>query len=360
MSLKQVKLRRAEPEPEAGPTSGPGPRLRDARKARGIDHTQAADQLKLSSSVLETIERDDYSELPDSIYVRGYVTGYARMLGLPEDEILAEYRAFRGESTTPSLAAPNTIKQQARSSDAGVRWVSYGLVLMRIAVVGWWGYEQLRVEQDQPQASMAPATGSDALPMTGSDALKEPMERQLEQSRTVDMPAPDAPTSNAAAAPPTESSPPQASVDAEPPPVSDAVTVEGGELDAAPMVAEDELAIQPTLEASAVEPNPQSSAEAEGAVIDQAPQSPMIVGGARLEMLFERDCWIEVRDAQGTKLAFGLAKAGSFREVVGEPPFRVLLGDSGAVVLLLNGVTVAAADYGAADGRPARFTLGGS
>ncbi len=349
MSLKQVKLRRAEPEPEAGPSSGPGPRLRDARKARGIDHTQAADQLKLTPAVLETIERDDYSELPDSIYVRGYVTGYARMLGLPEDEILAEYRAFRGESTTPSLAAPNTIKQQARSSDAGVRWVSYGLVLMMIAVVGWWGYEQLRMEQEEAQISVA-----------ASDAVQEPTDLQPEQPRPMDTPVPDAPTSSVETATLTEVAPALVASEAEPSSGPDAVPADGGEMAPAPMSSGDELAAQQIP----MEPVPDSdtdpTAEAQGLIMDSAPPLPMLVGGARLEMLFERDCWIEIRDAQGTKLAFGLAKSGSFREVVGEPPFRVLLGDSGAVVMLLDGVTVAAADYGAADGRPARFTLGGS
>ncbi len=354
MSLKQVKLRRAEPEPEAGSSSGPGPgpRLRDARKARGIDHTQAADQLKLSPGVLETIERDDYSALPDSIYVRGYVTGYARMLGLPEDEILAQYRAFRGESTTPSLAAPNTIKQQARSSDAGVRWVSYGLVLMMIAVVGWWGYEQLRMEQDEAQTAMAPAAGS--------DVLEKPVDAPLERPGPTPNPAPAAPTSSAAAVQPTEAAPPQESVDVEWTPGSEAALVGGGATDATPMTSAEELAIQQMPAESAVQSGPDSTADAQGEGIDQAAPSPMVVGGARLEMLFERDCWIEIRDAQGTKLAFGLAKSGSFQEVVGELPFRILLGDSGAVVMLLNGVTVAASDYDAADGRPARFTLGGS
>jgi cytoskeleton protein RodZ len=94
---------------------------------------------------------------------------------------------------------------------------------------------------------------------------------------------------------------------------------------------------------------------ASGDVVGDTP-----VSGDRLELIFERDCWIEIRDSEGTKLAFGLAKSGSFQEVVGTSPFRILLGDSGAVTLVLNGIVVDPAEFGSADGRPARFSLGGS
>ena len=82
-------------------------------------------------------------------------------------------------------------------------------------------------------------------------------------------------------------------------------------------------------------------------------------GMGRLELSFQRDCWLEVRDVTGERLAYGLAKAGSGRSLQGRLPFQITLGDSGAVTLRLDGNTVAPARYDARDGQPSRFTLEG-
>ncbi len=63
----------------------PGLRLRRAREEAGFSIADVAAQLRLRSSVVEAIEREDFEALGAPVFARGYVDGYARLLGLPAD-----------------------------------------------------------------------------------------------------------------------------------------------------------------------------------------------------------------------------------------------------------------------------------
>jgi cytoskeleton protein RodZ len=56
-----------------------------------------------------------------------------------------------------------------------------------------------------------------------------------------------------------------------------------------------------------------------------------------LQLAFDGDCWIEVRDQEGRRLIYELARAGTVRNVEGVPPFLVVLGNARAVQLKYNG-----------------------
>ncbi|MFP3873874.1 MAG: helix-turn-helix domain-containing protein [Thiohalophilus sp.] len=79
-----------QPEmPPAEPRMWPGKRLREAREARNLSREQVAHQLHQELSTIEALEEDDYARLPGKTYVLGYLRSYARLLQLPENEIIA-------------------------------------------------------------------------------------------------------------------------------------------------------------------------------------------------------------------------------------------------------------------------------
>jgi cytoskeletal protein RodZ len=253
-----------------------------------------------------------------------------------------------------------------------VRWVSYGLILAIVAVVGWWGYEQLRLENGSGLAPVAQAPESESEPPVG-EATETTV--PVPPDPVQPAPVPGAPEPAAAPVPPTAvpatPAPSAAEPDAEarlaaalsaPEPSPDATTSAALEPQPPPGEPVAQEIPQVVSEVAVVEPvvTEQSGAMDQAVIASTDTVTDTAVSGDRLELIFERDCWIEIRDSEGTKLAFGLAKSGSFQEVVGTSPFRVLLGDSGAVTLVLNGVVVDPAEFGSADGRPARFSLGGS
>lgn len=65
----------------------PGQRLRTEREARGMSAEDVAGQLNLTISYLKALEVDDYERLPEATFIRGYIRNYARLLGIPSEEL---------------------------------------------------------------------------------------------------------------------------------------------------------------------------------------------------------------------------------------------------------------------------------
>jgi hypothetical protein len=68
-----------------------GARLRRNRLQRGIELDEIARVTKVNPTYLRFIEEDHFAGLPAPVYVRGFVTAYARCLGLDPTQILPEY-----------------------------------------------------------------------------------------------------------------------------------------------------------------------------------------------------------------------------------------------------------------------------
>jgi len=68
-----------------------GARLRRARMQRGIEIDQVAAITKINPSYLRLIEEEGYDDLPAPVYVRGFVSAYARAIGLDGARVSASY-----------------------------------------------------------------------------------------------------------------------------------------------------------------------------------------------------------------------------------------------------------------------------
>jgi cytoskeleton protein RodZ len=65
---------------------------------------------------------------------------------------------------------------------------------------------------------------------------------------------------------------------------------------------------------------------------------------------FAADSWVEISDADGHHLLHGIVPAGNVRELSGTPPLRVVLGNTPAVSVALNGTPVSLAGLARRDG----------
>jgi DnaJ-class molecular chaperone len=68
-----------------------GPALRRARLRRGVELDQIAQLTKVSARYLRCIEAEDFDDLPAVVYVRGFVTAYARAIGLDPERVAGSY-----------------------------------------------------------------------------------------------------------------------------------------------------------------------------------------------------------------------------------------------------------------------------
>ena len=119
---------------------GPGAHLRDAREKAGMTVEAVAASLLLAPKTLELLEADAYARLPAPAFVRGYLRGYARVLGLPSGPILEMYD--RQGFEPPPLNTDTTESTQAHASDTPVRLITYAIVVVLVLLVGLWWHSQ--------------------------------------------------------------------------------------------------------------------------------------------------------------------------------------------------------------------------
>jgi flagellar biosynthesis protein FlhG len=88
------------PMPELTPhTEFTGPLLRQIREAAGVELREIAERSKIGMAYLQALEGEVFAKLQAEVYVRGWLTEYARVLGLDAERVkqtyLARFRAAR-------------------------------------------------------------------------------------------------------------------------------------------------------------------------------------------------------------------------------------------------------------------------
>lgn len=108
---KAAVEQRGEPAPAADegtpePPRGPGPTLRQARRAAGLDVADVAEMLNLRDGVVQAIEEDRFQDLPPRTFARGYVRAYASLLNVNADDAVASFEQAATAEPTPPVRGP--------------------------------------------------------------------------------------------------------------------------------------------------------------------------------------------------------------------------------------------------------------
>ncbi len=123
-----------------------GRQLKEAREQRGVSLRQIATATKISMTVLEALERNDFSRLPGGIFSRAFVRAYAIEVGLdPErtvQEFLVEYQQNNNaaaENAQPEVTADDrAFLERQRRAAWWLRAGSIALLLIAVvAIVAW-------------------------------------------------------------------------------------------------------------------------------------------------------------------------------------------------------------------------------
>lgn len=134
----------------------PGQRLREARERTGLEIEEAARRLHLSTTFVRALERDDYDRLPEPTFIKGYIRNYARLLGLPADELVglfqqatADVEVEQEEPVRP-LRAP--LESRRRQS-----WMVGAAAVAVVALLIWAGTGPDEAPETAPATATAPA-----------------------------------------------------------------------------------------------------------------------------------------------------------------------------------------------------------
>lgn len=365
----------AEAPEEVG--HGPGRRLRLARERRELAVGAVADALHLHRHVVVAIEEDRYDDLPPVTFTRGYIRSYARFLELPESEVLEAFDRLGIRDASPTFTPPGSDGGGRRTAalPAGTPWLLVVLVVAVLAVAGWFWFNDdgfnalLGGDQSTAVGATAPAASGtvEQPPAADTEGLDGTAAGGTADSGGSGGPLP--PEDAGATAPAqrqtgfsgagdTETTGTAAPTDIAPGP-GEAASPGAGAGDAASSSTVAGAMAGESLAGA----GDAADGEGTGAVPASSPggtdgEEPDAVpaGSDRLSFEFTGESWMEVTDATGERLLFGLVGGGQTRTVTGEPPFEIVVGDVGVVTLNHDGQRVPLEDR--ANGRVARFTLG--
>ena len=262
---------------------GVGQQLRSARLAKGLTADDVAKALKLSLRQVEALEADDWPSLPCTTIIRGFVRNYARLLGLDASLLMAALDPLtmpQGPELEMSVGTPVNIPQEGKVDRRDFARVLSGLLVLVLAVAAYFFFPQ----------ELWLSTLS-ALKPAGQSA-----EIVAEQPVVAEPPAVTAP--------------------------------EGGKVPEA-AAATPATAVLPTS------PPPVVPAAASAAAVAPGSTSANV-----LKFNFAQPSWVEVRDRSGQVIFSKKNDAGTEREVEGQPPFSLVIGNSAHVTLQYKGKTV--------------------
>lgn len=306
-------------------SKGPGATLREARERMQISTRQVAEALHLPVRTIEAIEAEDPKRLPAPVFARGYTRAYARLLELDADAIVAQYpQQDETVERVDLISEPRTGASIIRLGVAALLWIlGLGVVAGVVWVVWQWSGDEAEV--------------------TGT------------QSETVKLPKEDADEPASETTPSGRGLPDEAGR-----PIQEASAAEtlSEQPDLRPDPSVERLERQPAADASrrsvpaAATGQPPADSQPGAVAAGAAPRvedlNALRAAGRRitpegddvLRMEFSEDCWVEVMASTGRVLYGDLNRSGRVLVLVGEAPFRVLLGYAPGVRMSFNGEAV--------------------
>jgi cytoskeletal protein RodZ len=86
-----------------------GEKLKREREKRKISLDLVSSTTKISTRMLQALEQDKFNQLPGGIFNKGFVRAYARVVGLDEDQTVADYLEASGDAppAQPEMAGRN-------------------------------------------------------------------------------------------------------------------------------------------------------------------------------------------------------------------------------------------------------------
>jgi cytoskeleton protein RodZ len=180
-----------------------GERMRRERDKRGITLDSISQTTKISTHILEALEKEEFDKLPGGIFNKGFVRSYACFLGMNEEQVLREFIEVAGDPEQPLPDPPAPRRPEIPQPKERRSWggVATGVVCAIALLFGGWkaawmvrraaGATWSRERSTRSQPAMTPAESVAANNASSSSS------QENEQSSSV--PATDQPENVATA-----------------------------------------------------------------------------------------------------------------------------------------------------------------
>jgi len=142
----------------------PGKQLAAYRTSKGLSLEYVASKLFLRTQLLESLEADNYTKLPQAVFIKGYIRSYANLLGMAPEPLISAFNQFCVEDRKTE----RTLWQSRRTPNTQerlVRWVT-GLIVMSVlvGVTIWWEQSNHLAEQLTEKFKSSPQATNSSSP----------------------------------------------------------------------------------------------------------------------------------------------------------------------------------------------------
>ena len=327
-----------ESTPEPGSTSA-GQRLRAARESIEVTTVEVAEALNLPVDVIDAIERDAHDVLPAAVFTRGYIRSYARLLDIDVEPVVDAYQPPEAEQSASLLMdEPSALRLHRNTGPVIGGAVTLAIVVILVVLTVVWPSSEDTTDPGMLASSSQPngegeqgvvAGGGAATPST-TTAQQLPARSDAESASPARLPAMPNTTTRPVAPPP------QASAAAEQP--MNAASIPA-------VVSATETSTARELDVAEVTPGAAGPASAKDLLTPARARRLTPAGDDRLVLSFSEECWVEISNRDGANLYSDLNRAGRELRLVGQGPFRVLLGYAPGAALSFNGESVPLAPH---------------
>lgn len=312
---------------------GPGAILKEARETRGFSEQQVAQKLNFRISLVQNIEVDVFDRSLPEAFNRGYLKSYAQLVNVSDVVVLSSYDQL-AEAQSQCAGMQSFSKGTEKQAEHKLlMWITYLiLAIFLTATVVWW----LQTPSEQPEPIEAEKVNlvSEDSTVNNTDS-KIPGENStvINESSLEDTGITENNSTNE-----------DATID-----VNDELeTLTGSATNAQAIDVEAELSdndVSSAKASEALESNDEKS---------MVPESTASLI-ANVIFTFSGDCWVNIYDATGERIAWGVKKSGYVMNISGQAPFSITLGKPELVAIDYNDVAVDMTGFNA--GNIAKFSL---
>ncbi|HCL5343497.1 TPA: cytoskeleton protein RodZ [Salmonella enterica] len=283
-----------------------GVRLRNAREQLGLSQQAVAERLCLKVSTVRDIEEDKAPSDLASTFLRGYIRSYARLVHVPEEELLPgleKQAPLRAAKVAPMQSF--SLGKRRKKRDSWLMSFTWLVLFVVVGLTGAWWWQNHKAQQEEITTMADQSTAELNADKDSGQSVPLDTRAATSQDTTPAQTAPATPVDSAAATQNTVVAPSQANVDTAAP-------------SAAPAATETPSAL-PTDRAGVATPAADPNA---------------------LVMNFTADCWLEVTDATGKKLFSGMQRKDGNLNLTGQAPYKLKIGAPAAVQIQYQGKPV--------------------
>lgn len=116
----------------------PGAHLASIRIQKGYSTDYVAGKLHLRVHLIELLEADDYANMPEPVFIRGYFRAYAKLLDVAAEPLIETFNMF----CLPEKKIEKALWQSRRETPKGeyaIRWLTAIFAVgVLVAVAIWW------------------------------------------------------------------------------------------------------------------------------------------------------------------------------------------------------------------------------